>query len=162
MSIVKEFREFVARGNVLDLAIAVVIGMAFGRVITSFVDDVLMPPIGMLFGKTDFSNLFVTLNGTSYPSLEAARAAGAPAIAYGAFINTLIQFLIVAASIFAVIRTYNRLAGRGAATQHCPFCDTDISTKASRCPNCTSALKPGVTTTWLPEAREAPEKAPRG
>lgn len=156
MSVLKEFKEFVARGSVLDLAIAVVIGAAFGKVVSAFVDDVLLPPIGMLLGKTDFSNLFVALNGASYPSIDAARAAGAPIIAYGAFFNTLIQFLIIAAAVFAAVRVFNRLTRREAATQHCPFCDTDISVKASRCPNCTSALKPGVTTTWLPEAREVP------
>lgn len=105
----KEFKEFVMKGNVLDLAIAVVIGAAFGKIIDSFVADVIMPPIGMALGNVDFSNLYVNLSGGEYPSLEEARKAGAAVIAYGAFINTIINFLIVALALFMVVRTANRL-----------------------------------------------------
>jgi len=104
----KEFREFAMRGNVLDLAIGVVIGAAFGKIVTSFVSDLLMPPIGLLLGKVDFSDLFLSLSGQSYPSLAAAKAAGAPTLNYGAFLNTVIDFLIVAFAIFLLIRQVNR------------------------------------------------------
>lgn len=143
----KEFRDFILRGNVLDLAVAVIIGAAFGKIVDSLVNDVLMPPLGLLLGKVDFSNLFVDLSGTGYPSLAAAQQAGAPTINYGLFINNIINFLIIAAAIFFVIRLFNRLqiakpAAPEAAptTKECPFCFTTIPLKAIRCPHCTSEL----------------------
>ena len=140
----KEFKEFVMRGNVLDLAVAVIIGGAFGKIITSFVNDILMPPIGLLLGGVDFSNLFISLNGKSYPSLADAIAAGVPTLNYGIFINTVIDFLIVAFVIFFVVRTANRMKKPAPAaaptTKECPFCFTSIPLKATRCPNCTSQL----------------------
>ena len=105
----KEFREFAARGSVVDLAVGVIIGAAFGKIVTSAVDDLIMPPVGMLLGRVDFKDLFVALNGASYPSLAAAKAAAAPVIAYGNFMNTVIQFLIVAFVIFLMVRQINRL-----------------------------------------------------
>jgi large conductance mechanosensitive channel len=140
----KEFKEFAMRGNVLDLAVAVIIGGAFGKIITSFVNDVLMPPIGLLLGGVDFSNLFISLNGQSYPSLTDATAAGAPTINYGLFLNTVIDFLIVAFVIFFIVRTMNRMKKEEPAaeptTKECPHCFSTIPIKATRCPNCTSQL----------------------
>ena len=140
----KEFREFAMRGNVLDLAVAVIIGGAFGKIITSFVNDVLMPPIGLLLGGVDFSNLFISLNGQSYPSLADATAAGAPTINYGLFLNTVIDFLIVAFVIFFIVRTMNRMKKEEpvaeTTTKECPHCFSTIPIKATRCPNCTSQL----------------------
>lgn len=156
MSVSSEFKDFLQRGNVIDLAVAVVLGVAFGKVVTSFVDDVLMPPIGMLLGGTDFSNLFVSLNGSAYPSLAAAKAAGAPTINYGSFINTVIQFAIVALAIFLVVKALNKFWRREAGTVACPFCDTKISSKAVRCPSCTTSLKAGPSITMSPEAQAAP------
>lgn len=156
MSVASEFKDFLQRGNVIDLAIAVVLGAAFGRVVTSFVDDVLMPPIGMLLGGTDFSNLFLSLNGQSYPSLAIAKAAGAPTINYGAFLNTAIQFLIVALAIFWVVKAINRFWRREAGTVACPYCDTKISVKAVRCPSCTTSLKAGPSISLAPETKAAP------
>lgn len=141
----KEFREFAARGNVIDLAVGVIIGAAFGKIITSAVDDLIMPPIGMALGGVDFKELFISLNGAAYPSLEAAKAAAAPVIAYGNFINTIIQFLIVAFVIFLMVRQINKLktpeptAPKDDA-RDCPFCISRISRKATKCPNCTSAV----------------------
>ena len=145
----KEFREFALRGNVIDLAVAVVIGAAFGKIVTSLVNDVIMPPLGLLIGGIDFSDLFINLSGGDYPSLAAARDAGAATINYGVFINTVIQFLIVAFAIFLVIRQMNRLKERfekkpiapAPSQKNCPFCFTDIPIKATRCPNCTSELQ---------------------
>ncbi len=140
---IKEFRDFIARGNVLDLAVAVVIGAAFGKIVTSFVEDILMPPIGMLLGKVDFSDLFVNLSGTAYPSVEAAKAAGAPTINYGLFLNTLINFLIVAFAIFLIVKQVNRFKKeKEIAVKDCPVCATEIPLKARRCPNCTTDLDP--------------------
>ena len=140
----KEFKEFVMRGNVLDLAVAVIIGGAFGKIITSFVNDVLMPPIGLLLGGVDFANLFIPLDGQTYESLEAAQAAGATTINYGVFINTVIDFLIVALVIFLVVRVANRMKKpepvAAPTTKECPHCFTTIPLKATRCPNCTSQL----------------------
>ncbi len=140
----KEFKEFIMKGNVLDLAVAVIIGAAFGAIVNSFVADILMPPIGLLLGKVDFSNLFASLDGQSYLSLAAAQEAGAPTLNYGLFINTIINFLIVAFAIFMVIRVVNRFEKPAAppapATKDCPFCKTEIPLEASRCPNCTSQL----------------------
>lgn len=136
----RDFKSFVAKGNVIDLAAALVLGLAFGRIITSFVSDVLMPPIGLLLGKVDFSNLFVSLSGASYPSLAAAKAAGAPVIAYGSFLNTIVDFLIVALALFLVVRQVNRFRSAGAPPKDCPYCFSKIPAKATRCPECTSEL----------------------
>lgn len=141
---VKEFKEFVMRGNVLDLAVAVIIGGAFGKIITSFVNDILMPPIGLLLGGVDFANLFFSLNGQAYASLADAQAAGAPTINYGVFLNTVIDFLIVAFIIFLVVKAANRMKKPEPVavptTKECPHCFTAIPIKATRCPNCTSQL----------------------
>jgi large conductance mechanosensitive channel len=139
----KEFKEFVARGNVIDLAVGIIIGAAFGKIVTSFVTDVLMPPIGLLLGKVDFSNLFVILSGDKYKSLAEAKAAGVPTIAYGLFINTVIDFLIVAFVIFLMVRQINRWKRPAAApsVKDCQYCLSSIPEKATRCPNCTSELK---------------------
>lgn len=139
----KEFRDFAMRGNVLDLAIGIVIGAAFGKIVTDFVNLILMPPVGLLLGRVDFSSLFVPLNGQSYPSLAAAQAAGAPVIAYGQFINDIINFLIVAFVIFLIVRAVNRLkrpAPHAPTTKDCPYCASTIPAKATRCPECTSQL----------------------
>jgi large conductance mechanosensitive channel len=143
----KEFKAFIMRGNVLDLAVAVIIGGAFGKIVSSLVSDVIMPPIGLLLGSVDFGSLFINLSGTSYASLAEAQAAGAPTINYGLFINAVIDFLIVAIVIFLVIRAANRLqqlqAQPAAAptTKECPYCLSVIPLKATRCPHCTSELK---------------------
>jgi len=139
----KEFKEFISRGSVIDMAVGIVIGAAFGKIVASFVNDILMPPIGLLLGKMDFSNLFINLSGKHYETLEAAKAAGAATINYGAFINTIIDFLIVAFAIFLVIRQINRFrraAETAPGTKDCPFCISKIPEKASRCPNCTAEL----------------------
>jgi large conductance mechanosensitive channel len=142
----KEFKAFIMRGNVLDLAIAVIIGGAFGKIVTSFVNDMIMPPIGLLLGKVDFSNLFLNLSGTPYASVAEAKKAGAPTVNYGMFLNTLVDFLIVAAVIFLVVRFANKIqlskpAPAQATTKECPYCFSVIQIKATRCPNCTSELK---------------------
>jgi len=147
MSMVKEFREFAARGNVVDLAVGVIIGAAFGKIITSLVNDIVMPPIGMVIGRIDFKNLFVALNGQPYASVADAQKAGVPTINYGVFLNTVLEFLIVAFVIFLLVRQINRLKTPAPApptedARDCPFCITRISTKATRCPNCTSDLRP--------------------
>jgi large conductance mechanosensitive channel len=140
----KEFKEFIMRGNVLDLAVAVIIGGAFGKIITSLVNDILMPPIGVLLGKVDFSNLFIDLSGANHPTIAAARASGAATINYGLFLNTVIDFLIVALAIFLLIRQANKLkkapAKAAPTTKDCQFCCTPIPIPAKRCPNCTSQL----------------------
>jgi len=137
-----EFKTFVRRGNVVDLAVGVVIGASFGAIVTSLVNDMLMPPIGLLLGRVDFSHLFLSLSGQSYPTLAAARAAGAPTLNYGLFINAIINFLIVAVAVFLVVRQVNRLFPKPAAptTKECGFCATPIPLKARRCPHCTSEL----------------------
>jgi len=140
----KEFKEFALRGNVVDLAVGLVIGAAFGRIVTSLVNDVLMPPIGLLLGRVDFSSLFINLSGTDYASLAQAQEAGAPTINYGLFLNTIIEFVIVALAMFLLIRQVNRLQqpaeGPAPTTKPCPYCRTDIPLQATRCPNCTSQL----------------------
>ena len=141
----KEFKEFAMRGNVLDMAVGIIIGAAFGKIITSFVGDILMPPLGLLLGKVDFSSLFLSLTG-SYPSLAAAKAAGAPTINYGVFLNTVLDFLIVAFAIFLLIRQVNRFMPKPApaappATKDCSYCLSAVPLKATRCPHCTSDLK---------------------
>lgn len=143
----KEFKEFAMRGNVLDMAIGIIIGAAFGKIITSLVGDVLMPPIGLLLGKLDFSNLFINLSGQRFASLTDAKAAGVATINYGVFFNTIIDFIIVAFVIFLLIRQVNKLkrqpepAPAVPTTKECPFCLSVIPIKATRCPNCTSELK---------------------
>ncbi|MDD2619838.1 MAG: large-conductance mechanosensitive channel protein MscL [Syntrophomonadaceae bacterium] len=141
----KEFREFAVKGNMIDLAIGIIIGAAFGKVITSFVNDVLMPPIGLLLGKVDFNNLYVNLSGEHYTSMAEASKAGAPILKYGIFLNTVIDFIIVAFVIFIIIKQLNRFKKKAAATEpatkECPFCLSNIPIKASRCPSCTSDLE---------------------
>jgi len=141
----KEFKEFAMKGNVLDMAIGIIIGAAFGKIITSFVADVLMPLLSPLLGKMDFSNLFINLSGQDYPTIAAAKEAGAATLNYGIFINTIIDFLIVAFAIFLLIRQVNKFKRQAAAaapsTKDCPFCASAIPIPASRCPNCTSQLK---------------------
>jgi large conductance mechanosensitive channel len=144
----KDLKAFILRGNVLDLAVGIIIGAAFGKIVTSLVSDIIMPPIGLLLGKLDFSNLFINLSGQPYPSLAAAKAAGAAVIGYGAFINTVIDFLIVSIAIFLVVRGVSKLtalskkeAAAAPATRECPFCVSQIPLKATRCPHCTSELK---------------------
>ena len=140
----REFREFVMRSNVLDLAIAVIIGGAFGKIVTSFVNDVIMPPIGLLLGGVDFTNLFIALDGNLYESLDAAKVSGAATINYGVFLNTVIDFIIVAFVIFLIIKSANKMRKPAPAaeptTKECPHCFTTIPIKAKRCPNCTSQL----------------------
>jgi len=142
----KEFRSFIMRGNVLDLAIAVIMGGAFGKIVTSLVNDLLMPPIGLLLGKVDFGSLFINLSGTPYGSLADAQAAGAATINYGVFLNTVIDFLFVALIVFFIVRAVNRLqapqpAPAAPTTKNCPHCFSSIHIKATRCPSCTSELK---------------------
>ena len=147
----KDFKEFVMRGNVVDMAIGIVIGAAFGAIVKSFVDDVLMPPIGLLLGNVDFSSLFITLKEGAkaagpYASLAAAKTAGAVTLNLGIFINTIISFLIIAFAVFLVIKSLNRMKREEAAppappaTKECPYCLSAIPLKASRCPHCTSEL----------------------
>jgi len=143
---IKEFREFIMRGNVVDLAIAVVIGGAFGKIITSFVEDVLMPPIGLALGKVDFSNLFINLSGKDFPSVAAAKAAGAATLNYGIFFNQVINFLIFAFAIFILIKQINRMQRPPAAPaapimKDCPYCLSVVPLKATKCAHCTSDLK---------------------
>jgi large conductance mechanosensitive channel len=136
----KEFKDFAMKGNFMDMAVGIILGLAFGRVVTSFVSDVLMPPIGRLLGGMDFSNLFISLKGGAYPSLAAAKAAGEPVISYGVFINTVIDFLIVAFVLFMIVRQMNKFRTLPAAPKDCPFCFSKIPAPATRCPNCTSEL----------------------
>jgi len=139
----KEFREFIARGNVVDLAVAVVIGAAFGRIITSLVEGVIMPPIGLLLGKVDFSNLFIDLSGQRPESLADAQLRGLPVIAYGRFLNDVVTFLIIAFIVFLIVKAVNRLRAEPPPppnTKDCPFCLTAIPLGAVRCPACTSEV----------------------
>jgi large conductance mechanosensitive channel len=143
----KEFKEFAMRGNVLDMAVGIVIGAAFGKIVASFVEDVLMPPIGRLLGHVDFSNLFVTLSEGHYDTLAAAKAAGASTLNYGLFINTIINFLIVAFAVFLMVKQVNRLrrepepAAAAPTTKECPLCLSIIPLKATRCAHCTAELR---------------------
>ena len=133
------------KGNVLDMAIGIIIGVAFGAIVTSLVKDIIMPPIGLLLGGVNFTDLFITLDGNQYISLAAAQAAGAPTINYGVFINTIIDFIIVAFVIFLIVRQMNRMKRvsepAAATTKECPYCYTQIPIPATRCPNCTSTLE---------------------
>jgi large conductance mechanosensitive channel len=139
----REFREFAMRGNVVDLAVGIVIGAAFGKIVTSFVNDVLMPPIGLLLGKVDFSNLFLNLSDQHYATVAEAKAAGAATLNYGVFLNTVIDFLIVAFAVFLVVKQVNRFAKKPEAapkTKDCPRCTMAIPINANRCPQCTSEI----------------------
>jgi len=140
----KEFKEFAMRGNVLDMAVGIIIGAAFGKIITSLVTDILMPPLGLILGKVDFSNLFLNISGKSYDSLAAAKAAGAATINYGLFLNSIIDFIIVAFAIFILVRQVNRWnkpAPAAPTTKDCPYCATKIPIAATKCPNCTSEIR---------------------
>jgi large conductance mechanosensitive channel len=145
----KEFKAFAARGNVIDLAVGVIIGAAFGKVVTSLVNDVVMPPIGLAIGKVDFRNLYIALNGQTYASLAEAQKAGAPTINYGVFFNTVLEFLIVAFVVFLLVRQINRMmppppTAPADPPKTCPFCASQIPVAAKRCPFCTSDLRLGV------------------
>ena len=140
----KEFKEFAMRGNVLDMAVGIIIGAAFGKIITSFVEDVMMPPLGRLIGHVDFSNMFISLNGQHYDSIEAAKKAGA-ALSYGVFLNTIINFLIIAFAVFLLVRIVNRWTTKPAAPapptmKDCPQCAMSIPVQAKRCGHCTAQL----------------------
>jgi large conductance mechanosensitive channel len=142
----KEFRLFILRGNVLELAVAVVLGAAFGRVVTSLVEDILMPPIGLALGGVDFKNLFLDLSGRGYATLAEAQAAGAPTLRYGVFLNTIVNFLIIAFTIFLLVRQINRMFAPSTPaaplTRDCPFCLSPVPLSARRCAHCTSELTP--------------------
>jgi large conductance mechanosensitive channel len=144
-AILKEFREFVLKGNVIDMAIGVIIGVAFGKIVTSLVSDILMPPLGLLMGKVDFSSLFISLSGPRYTSLAAAKAAGVPTINVGVFFQTILDFVIVAFVIFVVVKQINRLKRESPpaspTTKDCPYCLSNIPIKATRCAHCTSEVK---------------------
>ncbi len=139
-----EFREFAMRGSMLDMAVGIIVGAAFGRVVSSFVGDVLMPPISLVMGKSDFSGRFINLSGHAYATLAEAKAAGAATLNYGLFLNAVFDFLIVAFAVFMLIRQVNRLKGEAKSTTEttkpCPFCCSAIAIRATRCPQCTSAL----------------------
>ena len=141
----EEFKKFAMRGNVVDMAVGIVIGAAFGKIVSSFVGDVLMPPIGLAMGGMDFSGLFVNLGSETFPSLAAAKAAGAPTLNYGAFINSLIDFIIIALALFMVIKAMNRMKqpeeAKAPDTKKCPECLSEIPLAAKRCMHCTSAIK---------------------
>jgi large conductance mechanosensitive channel len=145
MSFISEFKEFAVKGNAVDMAVGIVIGVAFGNIVNSLVKDIIMPPIGLLTGGVDFSNLFISLNGHTYSSLAAAQAAGAATINYGVFINTIINFIIIGLAIFLVIRRVNSMKKKSEEkapdTKNCPYCKETISKDAVRCPHCTSDLK---------------------
>ena len=141
---IKEFIKFIKKGNVVDLAVGVIIGAAFGKIVSSLVNDVIMPPIGLLLGRVDFSNLYFALDGSSYSSLQTAKDAGAATLNYGAFLNTIIEFLIVAFVVFLIIKQVNKVhkpQEDTPSTKNCPFCFSEIPIKATRCPQCTSGLK---------------------
>ena len=146
----KEFKEFVMRGNVIDLAVAVIMGAAFGPIITSLVSEIIMPPIGLVLHRVDFKDMFFSLTSRTYASLAAAKAAGAPVIAYGNFLNTVVNFLIVSFAIFLLLRQMDRLRKSAAAplpaTKECPYCYSNVAPKATRCPHCTSQLEVGQVT----------------
>ena len=141
----KEFKEFAMRGNVVDMAVGIIIGAAFGKIITSLVSDIIMPPIGRLLGDVDFSSLYINISGKPYPSLAAAKAAGAATINYGFFLNTVLDFLIVAFVVFLLVRQVNRwnkpAPAPAAATKDCPFCLSAIPIGAVRCAHCTADIK---------------------
>jgi len=147
--VLQEFKKFALQGNVLDMAIGIIIGAAFGKIVSSLVADVLMPPIGLLVGKIDFSSLFLNLSGQDYATLVAAKAAGAPTINYGIFLNNILDFVIVAFVIFLLVKQVNRLKAKEApaaapTTRDCPRCLSPVPLKASRCAHCTSDLQPAA------------------
>jgi len=141
----KEFKEFVVRGNVMDMAVGIIVGAAFGKIVGSFVNDLLMPPIGKLLGGVDFTGLFISLSGQHYETLKAAKEAGAATLNYGMFLQAVIDFLIVAFAVFLMVKAVNKLKRAPApappSTKECPFCLTAVPLKATRCPACTSDLK---------------------
>jgi large conductance mechanosensitive channel len=142
----KEFRDFAVKGNVIDLAVAVIVGAAFGPIVTSLVGDIIMPPIGLALGGMDFKDLFISLSDATFPTLAAAKEAGAPVIAYGNFVNTVINFLIVAFAVFLLVKQANRLKKPAPpppppSTKECPYCISAVPLKATRCGHCTSELK---------------------
>ncbi|HVA01066.1 MAG TPA: large conductance mechanosensitive channel protein MscL [Terriglobia bacterium] len=142
----KEFKEFAMRGSVLDMAIGIILGAAFGKVVTALVTEILMPPIGMLLGHVDFSSFFINLSGTHYATMAEAKKAGAAVIGYGMFVNTIFEFVIVAFAVFLVVRQINRLrkpapAPAAPELKECPFCVSSVPAKATRCPQCTSELQ---------------------
>ena len=141
----EEFKKFIMRGNVLDMAVGIIIGAAFGKIITSFVNDILMPPLGLILGNADFSNLFINLSSTPVNTLAEAKAAGLPVIAYGAFLNVVVDFLIVAFAIFVMVKQVNKLMPKKkeepAKEPHlCPYCKGEVHEDATKCPHCTSNL----------------------
>jgi large conductance mechanosensitive channel len=144
----KEFRDFAIRGNVLDLAVGIVIGAAFGKIVTSFVNDVLMPPLGRVLGRVDIASLFINLSDRPYATLAEAKAAGAPTLNYGLFLQSIVDFVLVAFAIFLLIRQINRWRGPAPAavpaTRECPFCLSPIPLRAQRCAHCTSQVAPAV------------------
>jgi large conductance mechanosensitive channel len=149
MGMIKEFKEFAVKGNVMDMAVGIIIGAAFGKIVSSFVADVMMPPIGLALGKVDFSNLFVSLSGDVFSSLAEAKKAGAATLNYGVFLQTVLDFAIVAFAVFMMVRALNRLKRAEAPapaaapkTKDCSFCCTAIPLQATRCPHCTSQLAP--------------------
>jgi large conductance mechanosensitive channel len=141
-----EFKKFMMRGNVLDLAVGIIIGAAFGKIVSSFVADILMPPLGLLLGRVDVSGLFVNLSGVTYATIAEAKANNAPTLNYGLFLQSVIDFLIIAFAIFLIIKQVNRFNRRpieeptAPTSKSCPFCVTSIPLPATRCPNCTSQL----------------------
>ena len=145
----KKFRDFAMKGNVIDMAVGIVIGAAFGKIATSLVNDVIMPPIGMLLGRVDFNNLYISLNGKAYESLDAAKKAGAATVNYGSFINTVLDFVIVAFAMFLLVQWYQSMMDRvkepvpeaAPTTKDCPYCLSQIPIAATRCPHCTSQLE---------------------
>ena len=149
MKIIQEFKEFAVRGNVIDMAVGILVGAAFGKIVSSLVEDIIMPPIGLVTGKIDFSSLYINLSGGMYNSLAEAKAAGAVTMNYGIFLNNIISFLVVAACVFFLVKQINNLkrkedVGSIAPTQKsCPYCFSSISMKATRCPLCTSQLSGG-------------------
>ncbi|MGI5838568.1 MAG: large-conductance mechanosensitive channel protein MscL [bacterium] len=140
-----EFKKFAMRGNVVDMAVGVIIGSAFGKIVTSFVNDILMPPLGLLLGRVDFANLFINLSETPYQTIEAAQTAGAATINYGLFLNTIIDFLFVAFAVFLLIRQINKLTPPAPAaaptTKECAYCCSQVPLKAVKCPFCASSLE---------------------
>ena len=140
---IDEFKKFIMRGNVLDMAVGIIIGAAFGKIVTSFVNDLLMPPLGLILGQVDFSNLFINLSSTEVATFAEAKEAGLPIIAYGSFLNSVVDFLIVAFAIFMLIKQVNRLMPAkedAPEPRKCPFCRSEIDDEATRCPHCTSDL----------------------
>lgn len=149
MAIIKEFKEFAIKGNALDLAIGVIIGTAFGSVVTSLVNDIIMPPIGLLLGKVDFRHLFIDLSGQGHSTLTSAQEAGAPTLNYGMFVQTVLDFLIVAWVVFMIVRAVNRLRRppkdeAPPTVRECPYCLSQISVKATRCAYCTAEVEPAT------------------